>query len=248
MYIYICICTPVYGRWENMRQLFLSFEGRIRTKDTRRPPHASPWWSRIISCRVADPWIGFWVSAYPEIRLLPSLLLHRILLSSITPIPCVYSTYLETHAHVDFRYSIFSFEKKKLWNLDFSKKKNFHFRSPRFREKEIFSIFLCFRGFLSRFLLTFSYFSFLSRSSLPFGMAPTRASSCCGWLLIWLSDLCISLIRWSYASSCPTCIQIEQAYLRPSPIHPLVHPQSTLRGFESAAISFFYFSEFSIRS
>lgn len=57
-----------------MRQLFLSFDGRIRTKDTRRPPHASPWWSRIISCRVADPWIGFWVSAFPEKHFLPSLL------------------------------------------------------------------------------------------------------------------------------------------------------------------------------
>lgn len=92
MYVYMCIYiyTPVYGRWENMRQLFLSFEGRIGTKDTRRPPHASPWWSRIIY-RVAWLILGLASGCLltPEICLLPSLLLHRILLLSI--IPSLYS-------------------------------------------------------------------------------------------------------------------------------------------------------------
>ena len=88
-----------------MRQLFLSFDGRIRTKDTRRPPHASPWWSRIISCRVADPWIGFWVSAFPEkhllLRFFPSqnfpLFLSFLYISAIR---------VESHT---FRTSMFSF-------------------------------------------------------------------------------------------------------------------------------------------
>lgn len=102
MYVYMCIYiyTPVYGRWENMRQLFLSFEGRIGTKDTRRPPHGSPWWSRIIY-RVAWLILGLASGCLltPEICLLPSLLLHRILLLSI--IPSLYSYYFESRRFFD---------------------------------------------------------------------------------------------------------------------------------------------------
>lgn len=162
-----------------MRQLFLSFEGRIRTKDTRRPPHASPWWSRIISCRVADPWIGFWVSAYPEIRLLPSLLLHRILLS-IIPCLCSY-TYLESRRFFDTFILSFPSIVKLFGTLSKKRKKrkNFDFRSPRFR-KGIFSIFPS----LSRIhvfplvLVTFSYFSFLRPSLLAWRpLEPRRVAA-----------------------------------------------------------------------
>lgn len=199
MYICIYIYTPVYGRWENMRQLFLSFEGRIRTKDTRRPPHASPWWSRIISCRVADPWIGFWVSAYPEIRLLPSLLLHRILLS-IIPCLCSY-TYLESRRFFDTFILSFPSIVKLFGTLSKKKKeKKLWFSLPSLSKGNFLDFPFAFTHSRLSPRLGYFFLLFLS-SSLPFGMAPTRASSCCGWLLIWLSDLCISLIRGSYATT-----------------------------------------------
>lgn len=200
-YIYILLC----GRWENMRQLFLSFDGRIRTKDTRRPPHASPWWSRIISCRVADPWIGFWVSAFPEkhllLRFFPSqnfpLFLSFLYISAIR---------VESHT---FRTSMFSFL--------------FQSRTPLVSRLAVFfSSFVIDRlSIFSLFPRTSDFFFVFTRSSLrafllflsfaivlqtkTFWHGAYSNPPCCGWLLIWLL-IYASLWRSSYASSLPSLV------------------------------------------
>lgn len=184
----------MYGRWENMRQLFLSFEGRIRTKDTRRPPHASPWWSRIISCRVADPWIGFWVSAFPEIRFTTtyhlSLLPHRIFSSfycSLSTLSCL-TTYLESRAqHTSRRFPIififchhFSFDRETTW-IFLGKKEKLSFSFPLAFEREFYSdsplLFHASTDFPHLTVLVYFFLLSLSLARIilpPFGMAPTR--------------------------------------------------------------------------
>lgn len=168
-----------------MRQLFLSFEGRIRTKDTRRPPHASPWWSRIISCRVADPWIGFWVSAFPEIRFTTtchlSLLPHRIFSSfycSLSTLSCL-TTYLESRAqHTSRRFPIififchhFSFDRETTWIFLGKKRKTFIFVPPRFRKGILFRFPFAFsriHGFSSPYGLGLLFLTFpFSRENHP---------------------------------------------------------------------------------
>lgn len=213
IHIYILLC----GRWENMRQLFLSFDGRIRTKDTRRPPHASPWWSRIISCRVADPWIGFWVSAFPEkhllLRFFPSqnfpLFLSFLYISAVR---------VESHT---FRTSMFSFL--------------FQSRTPLVSRLAVFfssfvidrlSIFSLFPR-TSDFFFRFHTFVSTSVFTFPFFRDRSTDENLLAWCLLeptvlrltldLASDLCISLaiqLRFFASLFGPTsvCIQIELVY------------------------------------
>lgn len=130
-----------------------------------------------------------------------------------------------TSSHVDFSipsYLRLFFRSWNSWELfrerEKKRKKSFDFRSL---SKGNFSpLSLRFHATPSSRLLSLTSPFFVPPFFL--GMAPTRASSCCGWLLIWLTDLCISLLSY-YASSSPYLhMQIEQAYLRPPPIHPLL--------------------------
>lgn len=54
----------------------MSFDGRIRTKDTRGPPHASPWWSRIYRVAWLIPGLASGCLLTPR-KHFPSLLLLR---------------------------------------------------------------------------------------------------------------------------------------------------------------------------
>lgn len=220
IYVYIYIYTSVWplGEYE---AAFLVLRRKDRDEGHTK---ASPWIPLVvenyISCRVADPWIGFWVSAYP-----------RDMFTSLASSPSHSSSFyyslslLLTSSHVDFSipsYLRLFFRSWNSWELfrerEKKRKKSFDFRSL---SKGNFSpLSLRFHATPSSRLLSLTSPFFVPPFFL--GMAPTRASSCCGWLLIWLTDLCISLLSY-YASSSPYLhMQIEQAYLRPPPIHPLL--------------------------
>lgn len=199
-----------------MRQLFLSFDGRIRTKDTRRPPHASPWWSRIISCRVAEPWIGFWVSAFPEkhllLRFFPSqnlpLFLSFLYISAVRRIAYV--------SNVDVQFSISIAN-----SFSFSTHSFLFF----FRYRSIVHLFVVSTNlrlfFRSRTFVSTSVFTF------PFFCDGSTDENLLAWCLLeptvlrltldLASDLCISLalqLRFFASLVGPTsvCIQIELVY------------------------------------
>lgn len=240
----IYIYTPVYGRWENMRQLFLSFEGRIGTKDTRRPPHASPWWSRIIY-RVAWLILGLASGCLLTPEILPSLLLHRILLLSI--IPSLYSYYFESRRFFDtFIPSSFLSIVKLLGTLS---------REREEKKKELWFSFAFEREFFSTFpslsrnplvSVTFSYFPFL-RPSL-FSWHGAHSSLVVLRLTLdlayWFMHLSLILLRFfiplpAYANR--TSVSSSSTHPSPPLIHqfvalnPLLQVSFTLASFPFAA-------------
>lgn len=136
--------------------------------------------------------------------------------------------------HVDFSIHSFylflrSWKALELFRKKKKKRKNFDFRSPRFR-KGIFSIFPS----LSRIhvfplvLVTFSYFSFLRPSLLAWRPLEPRRVAADSWsgFLIYASLLSgdPTLLRFFIPYLHPNRTSVSSSSPHPSPRPPLIHP------------------------
>lgn len=245
IYVYIYIYTSVWplGEYE---AAFLVLRRKDRDEGhTKASPCIPLVVENYISCRVADPWIGFWVSAYP-----------RDMFTSLASSPSHSSSFyyslslLLTSSHVDFSIPSYLRLFFRSWNSWETLS-----REREEKKKELWFSFAFEREFFSTFpslsrnplvSVTFSYFPFL-RPSL-FSWHGAHSSLVVLRLTLdlayWFMHLSLILLRFfiplpAYANR--TSVSSSSTHPSPPLIHqfvalnPLLQVSFTLASFPFAA-------------